>query len=258
MTAHAESIIGRQREVRKVLSHIRNRKSLHIYGAEGAGKTALLDWVYDNWGDTGVPLVPIYCRSSRTFRSILLYISLHFLDHFKHLESVDKFKRVNEIRYGTDLKKLSIRALKKMIFTYISQDNFCILLDHLDHVTPKINSFLTILYERALVISASRQSWEVDDYTFWGNLAYCLYLTPKLRVEQLSRRDTLLQMKHITGDAFETSTDLLDEIYRITRGNPRLTANIIAKALMPKYRVDGCINLKLIMLDLAIEDVPWE
>jgi len=255
MTAQAEGIIGRKSETRRVVSHIRNRKSLHIYGPEGSGKTALLDWVYDSWGTLGTPLVPIYCRSSRTFRQILLYISTFFLGHFKHLESVDKFKRIYEINCGTDLKKLSIRALKKMIFSYISLDDFCILLDHLDHVTPKINAFLVPLYERALVISASRQSWEVADYTFRGNLEYCLYLTPKLRIENLSRRDISHLMRVIAGDRFYSVENLFGEIYRITRGNPRIAGNIISKARLPKYHLDGSINLKLIMLDLKIENI---
>jgi|GEM_PF-7046629 len=37
------------KQIRKILTHIKGRKNLHIYGAEGTGKTALLDYVYDNW-----------------------------------------------------------------------------------------------------------------------------------------------------------------------------------------------------------------
>lgn len=121
-------------------------------------------------------------------RQILLYIAGFLLDHFKHLESIDKFKKVKEIEYPSDIKKLSIRHLRNLIFAYITQDDFCVILDHLEYVTPKVNGFLTTLYEKALVISASRQSWELSDYSFKGRLDYCLYLIPKLRLENLKRR----------------------------------------------------------------------
>lgn len=120
MTVHAKTILCRQREIRAMISHIEKRKSLHIYGTEGSGKTALLDWLYRNWETLGTSLVPIYCRSSRTFRSVLLNIATHLLGHFKHTESLDTFRRFHGIKCGTDLKKLTIRALDKMIFTHIS------------------------------------------------------------------------------------------------------------------------------------------
>ena len=185
---YAGTLVGRQKEIGKLLLHISNRRSLHVYSPEGTGKSALLNWAYDNWHTIDHSLIPIYCRSSRTLRQILLYIAGFLLDHFKHLESIDKFKKVKEIEYPSDIKKLSIRHLRNLIFAYLTQDDFCVILDHLECVTPKINGFLTTLYEKALVISASRQSWELSDYSFKGRLDYCLYLIPKLRLENLKRR----------------------------------------------------------------------
>ncbi len=175
---HVGTLVGRQKEIETLIRHIANRESLHIYGNEGTGKSALLKWIYDNWQGIDNTIIPIYCRSSTALRQILLYIASFLLEHFKHLESIDKFKRVKEIEYPSDIKKLRIRQLRNLIFSYIPQDNFCVLLDHLEYVTPKINGFLTTLYEKALVLSASRQSWELTDYGFMGRLDYCLYLIP--------------------------------------------------------------------------------
>lgn len=62
-------------------------------------------------------------------------------------------------------------------------------------------------------------------------------------------------MKSIAGDSFEADDSFFEYVYRITKGNAGMTKNIITKAMMPKYRVDGCINLKLILLDLKIDNL---
>lgn len=246
------SLVARDGEFAVILDHIARRKSLHIYGEEGTGKSALIDQVYDFLRARGTP-IPIYCRSSRTLRELLLRISVFLLDHFKHLSSINKFKEAKEIESYSDVKRLNMRILRNLTFTYITQKNFCIILDHLEYVTPKINSFLAVLYERAPVITASRQSWEITDYAFRGKLDYCLYLTPKLRVENLSRPDTFLLIKKLAGNAVKVKGDVLKDIYNMTKGNPGLMEKIITKILNSDYHIGGNINLKLIMLDLEIE-----
>ena len=252
-TSRTGTILGRYAEMQAILSHIRDRKSFHLYGPERSGKSTLLGWAYAQWEEIDNSLVPIYCRSSRTLREILLHLSGFLLNHFKNLTSVDKFRNVSEIATLADIRKLNIRALKKIIYAYITRDNFCVILDHLEYVTPRINSLLTVLYEKALVITASRQSWVVDDYTFWGNLEYRLYLTPKLRIENLSKQDAFLLMKNIAGDALEADRVPFEDIYRITKGNAGMIKEILTKALMPRYCFSGRINLDLVMLDLKID-----
>jgi hypothetical protein len=250
------ALVGRETELNKLLRFIRNRKSLHIYGDEGTGKSALLDRTYDNWQEIDDSLVPIYCRSSRTLRQILLCLAAFLLDYFKHLESVDKFKQIKDIKSGSDIKKLSIRALRNIVYAYISKDNFCVILDHLEYVTPKINGFLTILYERALVITASKQSWELTDYRFRGNLGYCLYLTPKLYISKLSRHDTHLLMERLWSKLQLEVLDkagLFEQVFVISGGNPKMIVEIMNRAGMKPYFRGGECNLKLIRLDIMIE-----
>lgn len=252
------TLVGRQKEIGKLLHNISNRESLHIYGPEGTGKSALLNWAYASWHALDHSLIPIYCRSSRTLRQILLCVAGFLLDHFKHLESIDKFKRVKEIEYPSDIKKLSIRQLRDLIFAYISQDNFCVLLDHLEYVTPKINGFLTTLYEKALVISASRQSWELTDYGFMGRLDYCLYLIPKLSIENLKRKEAFVLMEKFSSKlqlGLAAKRKLFEEVFRISRGNPEVISTIFEKAQRPEYHKENGLNLKLIMIDSRIEEI---
>ncbi|WP_333653186.1 hypothetical protein [Dissulfurispira sp.] len=185
----SDFIIGREKELQALIAHIMDRKNLHIYGSEGAGKSILLDWIYSKFKELDDALIPVYCRNSRTLREIVLQTAGFLLGHFKHLKSVDKFKNVKKIENPADIRKLNIRVIKNIVFAYMPKGKFCVILDHLEYVTPRINSLLTALYERVPVITASRQSWDLEDYAFRGNLAYCLYLAPKLRIENLKRKD---------------------------------------------------------------------
>ena len=264
MLPESGALIGRENELSKLLSAIRERKRLHIYGPEGTGKSSLLDWAYDNWGEIDRSadhfLIPVYSRNSSTFREIVLSISDFLLEYFKNLKSVDKFKEVTMIRRERDIRKLDIRALRNLIYTYLKRDKFCLILDHLECVTPRVNGFLGILYEQLPVISASRQSWELTDYAFRGNLGHFLYLVPKLRMENLSKTDALALMKQIAGET-KLEDDLLEKVWCISNGNPGLIKKIISRALEPKYLIYGHVDLNLIMLDMEIEKIgndAWE
>jgi chromosomal replication initiation ATPase DnaA len=248
-------LIGRDREISLIRNYIKEMKPFHIYGSEGVGKTALLEHVYSNWNYFQTPLVPIFCRTSRTLREILIHITGYLLYSSYTLQNIDKFKRVKEMRYKSDLKTINSRDLKNIIFRNISNRKFCLILDHLEHVTPKINAFLAPLKDVAMTITASRQSWELTDYQFKSRLDYCLWLLQKIKVENLTKHDTFLLMKSTAGDALKVNEDLFTEVYHITKGNPGLTKEVLAKVSMPEYRIDENINLKLIMIDLGIESL---
>lgn len=257
--SHPDFIIGRDKELQMIVTHIMERKNLHIYGSDGAGKTALLDWIYNRFKDLDNRLIPVYCRSSRTLRDIVLHISGFFLNRFENLRSIDKFKRVTEIADPADIRKLNIRALKKMIFTYIAEDNFCVILDHLEYVTPRMHAFLVPLYERALVISASRQSWELTDYAFKGKLDYhSLYLMPKLRVDNLRRKDAFVFMEYLYDTLnikVLNKPQMFNDIFRVTDGNPKMIKEIFERSKEREYFKDGVLNLKLILLDSQIDKI---
>jgi hypothetical protein len=246
-------LIGRDNEIDLIKSYINKMKSFHIYGPEGAGKTAILESIYQNWADMNTSLIPIFCRTSKTLKEILLHVAGFLLQRSRSLENIDKFKRIKQIYRQSDLKEVNSRDLKNMIFNNIGYKKFCIMLDHLDCVTPRINTFLTPLKSRAVTITASRQSWDIADYLFSARLDYCLWLLPKVKINNLSRHDALLLIEQIAGDTFTLGETLISEIYCITNGNPCMTKKILAKVFLPKYLIDGHVNLKLIGIDLKME-----
>jgi len=258
MAPPGETIIGRNKEIGIIRDYIRYRKNLHIYGPEGSGKSALLDWIYNNWNDFDSSLIPVYCRNSRTLRKILLCITEFLLKHFKNLRSINQFNQVKKIRYLSDIKKLNLLELKKITFTYITEDNFCVILDHIKDVTPRLNSFLSILYEKALVITASRKSWEIKDYDFMSRLDYSLNLIPKLRIENLQKKDSFLFMEHlynILNINFPNKLQTFKDIFHVTHGNPKMIKEIFEKAKQSEYFIGDMLNLGLIIIDCKIDNL---
>lgn len=256
--SYPDFIIGRDKELQTLIAHIMERKKLHIYGREGAGKSTLLDWVYSKFKELDDALIPVYCRNSRTLREILLNMSGFLLNYFKNLKSIDKFKNIRNIENPADIRKLNIRALKNIVFAYMPEDKFCVILDHLEYVTPKINSFLTALYENALVITASRQSWEITDYAFRGRLDYCLYLTPKLMIENLKKKDAFVFMEYLYDSLnikVSNKPQMFNDIFRVTDGNPKMIKEIFEKSQEREYFKSGILNLKLILLDSKIDKI---
>jgi hypothetical protein len=249
-------LIGRDSEIYLIKSYINEMKSFHIYGPEGVGKTSILEFIHNNWNDLKTPLLPIFCRTSRTLREILVRVSGFLLYRFGNLQNIDKFKRVKQIRCPSDLKAVNSRYLKNIIFRNIGSKKFCIILDHLEYVTPKINAFLTPLKDVAVTITSSRQSWELRDYKFKGNLGYSLYLFPKLKMTNLPNKDAYLLMEHLYGTMCLKVPDkdhLFNEIFHITKGNPKMITELLERAQRPEYFKNQICDLKLMQIDQNIE-----
>jgi len=249
---------GRQKEISVISGYLRRRRSLHLYGPEGVGKSVLLGWIFEQYSKIDNGFVLIYCRNSGslTLRGLLIDIATTLLGRYKELRGVDKYREPVVIRSAKDVDNENIINLRNIVNRYLRKDRFCLIIDHLENVTPKINSFLTSLYEHATIITASRQSWELTDYRFRGNIGYSLYLVPKVQLENLARKDAYALMEH-WYDEFQIRVKdkamFFGIIYRITNGNPKVIIDIMRKAQEHDYFRDRICNLKLIHLDLMIE-----
>ena len=258
MQSSSINLIGREGQLKTLTEQIRCRKSIHIYGPEGCGKTALLLLVSSNWKNIDRSITPVYCNDGRSLRDVLLALSLQFLSQFKKLELTDRFHRRHEFLHPYQLKSLNLDELKKAIYNCLPKRNFCIILDHLENVTPKVNSFMRVLYEKTVVITASRQSWEIRDMNSSGRLEYCLYLAPKLRMENLPPKDAFLLMQNIFHKSplkVHNPRELFARVYHITRGNPGMITDIFRIAEGGGYISGGNLNLGLLLIDRKIENL---
>ena len=252
-----DDLSGRRREIAIIRDHIQRRKSLHLYGPPGVGKSSLLEYILARWGDIPNPPVPIYCRDSGTLREIILCITHGLLGQFKHLEGLDKYREPVELEKKNDVEDENILNLKNIALRYLKSGDFCVILDHLEKATPRIHSFVSALQECSSVITASRLAWNLGDFSiFFGSLA--LWHVQKLKVENLGKDDAFILMQSLY-DSLKMNTPgargLFKDIYDISQGNPKMIETIFAKARDKKYIHHDKLNLNLIELDCRIDEV---
>jgi hypothetical protein len=250
-------ITGRKKELETIYDHIRRRKSLHIHGPEGVGKSALIDHVYWTWDKIGSSPIPIYCGNSGTLREIILCITRSLLGTFKRLKGLDKYREPVELERRNEVEDENILNLRNIAYRYLKNGDFCIILDHLEHVTPRIHSFVSALQGCSSVMTASRRAWDLNDFSgFSGSLA--LWHVPKLKVENLHKDDAFILMQSLY-DSLELNVsdapDLFKKIYDTSQGNPKMIETIFAKAADPTYLRDGRLNLNLVVIDCRMDEV---
>ena len=230
------NIVGRKEEIGTIREHIRQGKSLHIYGPEGAGKSALIDYVYRNWDEINTLRTPIYCKDSGSLEQILSTIAKFLLSQGKKLVDIDYERRTEKIILQSDeLPTVPRRYLRNMVFPHIKRGKFCIILDQLENVSQRTNSFLKALYGFTTVISVSRKSWDKTKIDFPDMLQYALWDISKLEVKNLDKEAAFSLMINVLNNSTTTKSTacrrLFEEVYVTTQGNPKMIKEIFAKAM---------------------------
>ena len=253
-----DTLQGRRREIEIIRDHIQRRESLHLYGPPGVGKSGLLNYIFARWGDIPNPPVPIYCRDSGTLREIILCITNALHSRFKRLKGLDKYQESVELERRSDVEDENILNLRNIAYRYLRSGDFCVILDHLEKLTPRIHACVSALQGFSSVMTASRQTWDslVDFSSFSGSLA--LWHVPKLKVENLGKDDAFILMQSLY-DLLKMNVSgvpgLFNDIYNISQGNPRMIETIFAKAKDNRYVHGGKLNLNLVVIDCRIDEV---
>lgn len=113
---------------------------------------------------------------------------------------------------------------------------------------------------KSALLDHLHQHWDKigGDYSFTGNLAYCLYLVPKLGIENLKKKDAFILMQqryNELGMKLPDKVRVFNDIFHISQGNPKVIHDILDKARKPDYIVDGKLNLNLIVIDCRMDEV---
>jgi len=252
-----DTLPGRRREIELIRNHIRRRKSLHLYGPAGVGKSALIHYILAHWEEMPNPPFPIYCRDSGTLREIILCITRSLLGMFKHLKGLDKYQEPVELERRIDVEDENILNLRNIAYRYLKSGDFCVILDHLENVTPRIHSWVSALHGCSSCITASRPAWDLGDFnSFSGSLA--LWHAPKLKVENLGKDDAFILMQSLYDSWMMNVSDrpgFFKDIYDISQGNPKMIETIFAKAKDKRYVHGGKLNLNLVVIDCRIDEV---
>jgi len=115
-----------------------------------------------------------------------------------------------------------------------------------------------VLYDQAVVITASRESWEIIDSALKGKLDYYLYLVPKLRIENLKKKEAFALMENLYCNLninVQDKTQMFADVFHVSRGNPKMIAQIFEKARKPEYLKENTLSLNLILIDCKMEKI---
>lgn len=224
-------LIGRGDERRALNELIQQRKSVLILGDEGVGKSALLEDALANCGIKNI----VYSKRSTTLKETLMNL----------LQSATNLK---------ELSKKNILALKKNCYDLLDARPEYVVLDHIVWVEPKFYAFLTFIKEQKFpFILATRKTGKKNV----GHLWMGLYDFAVLELQNLDQTNTDALTDYYAatfGLKLQLGADATfkKEIFKLSRGNPKIIKDLCRLARDQKYRSKGYIDLNLVDLDRRI------
>ncbi len=222
-------LIGRDKEVEKVVDTISQRKNLFLFGQESVGKTSLIKHVLDKRADKGT----LYSDNCSTIKTSLAGFLKGGYD-------------------PTFLSSQNISSLRKLFYKKVHKEKHYLLFDHMGSVGPKFFSYLENLLDKhpALFIARSPDPGEI------GNLSLLLFSFDKLEVHNLNRKRAFELITHFIEN-FGLEIDKVDffrkEVFRLSDGNPSAISEICQYAAKDEYKVGSKIKFRLLNLDRKID-----
>jgi len=229
-----EDIIGREKECAAITNFINQRRSIIVFGPEGVGKTAILTKAL-----TGFPELNKICSlESKTFKESLL--------NFMASAPFSK-KTVNEA---------NILALKKLFYEILANNKpEYIIFDHIASVEPKFYSFFVYLLEAKIPLIVLSRGLEKKEI---GHLRMSSFNFEKVEISNFDRPTADILIDHFIhefGIKITKEADFKKEVYRFSKGNPKIIKGLCFLARDVKYQKNDAIDVKLMDLDRRISEV---
>jgi hypothetical protein len=224
-------LIGRDPECRLLDDLIRQRKNILMVGPEGVGKSAVVDHVLAGGAIKNV----LYSKSSASLKETLANMA--------------------EFALGSkNLHQKNILSLKKICYQLLESIPDYAILDHMAWVAPKFYGFLTYLKEQKITFIIATRSSDKKDI---GHLWMGLYDFERLEIKNLDQAGTG-QLIYYCAQSLDLklpeATHFKNEVFKISKGNPKIIKELCRLAREEKYRPEGHIDVKLIDLDRRIKN----
>ena len=225
--------VEREEELGRLRDQARIRKSLLVFGPEGAGKSRLLRTFVEKQ-----PLA-LYVEQMRAPREFVLTLlqAMHCADH--------------NIKVPENLSTLSTTSLKGIVHRALDAHPFLMVLDHLDAPSRVVTGMIKDLhyYGRTPVIFASR-SPHMEDIgalrTFCANKSERLELKnlhPQIALE-FARREA--DKNELWASNLEA---ILPSLVEWSEGNPGAILHMLKMAQLPQYRAGDQIKSHILYVD---------
>jgi hypothetical protein len=226
--------IDRVDEMARLQAQAQRRKSMLIYGPEGAGKTRLLQ--------SFVPTQPfaLYVAQMRSPRDLMLAL-------IQDLRTLTK----RELRLPANPQTLSTSSLKGMVNRALDKFPFLLVLDHLAGPSRVVTGMIKELhyYGRTPVYFAARTPHMED---VGALLPMCSDRSEKLEVRNLTPSVALEFAKREAERTALWASNLETALHSLvdwSEGNPGSILQMLKMAALPRYRMGDQIKAHVLYLD---------
>jgi hypothetical protein len=224
------SLIGRAAESRRLRDLMRERRNILVVGAEGVGKSALINQTLVDGN----------------------------LKHYLHSTHSATLKEAleNLVRMavgGKESARQNILTLKKTCYRLLDNGPEYACFDHVGPVDRRYYAFLSYLRERGLPLFIATRGVGKENL---GRLWMGVYDFATIEVKNLDAASAG-QLTDRWASALDlaagAAVDFKKEVFKASNGNPSIIIELCRLARNHKYRINGTINVRLINLDRRIQ-----
>ena len=219
------AFIGRESEIARLRALYADRRHVVIVGPAGIGKTALLRQVRQS--------CPMFlCEETSSLRRIC--------------ESLER-------ELGWSHYKMNVIERKNRLLTYLGRRGEAIGLDHVALTPPRVSRFVQHLADTVPVWIACQSTTARDIGHVWQHL----FRFERVELAGLSLGEvrTLVEGAANLGNIQAEARDHISQIYRLSKGIPRILEELIIEMAVRKYQMNSAFGMHLLDLDRRIQEL---
>src|SRR5436309_11267706 len=215
-----------RREAIKELCHLHAlREHVLIVGPAGIGKSAILRQVQQH-----CPL--LVCEETSSLRRLCHSI---------------------ERQLSWSQHKLDVIERKNRLLALLERRGKPVAFDHVARTAPRVARFIALLAEKVPIWIACRSDRANEIGHVWEHL----YKFTRLEIAPFAAGDTgqFILEAIAQGNIQPDVREHLDELHRMSEGNPRVLEELLMELTSREYRMDGLCRLDLLDLDRRIHEI---
>jgi hypothetical protein len=219
------AFFGRAIEIDRLRSLYAFRKHVLIVGPAGIGKTALLRQIRQQF-----PL--LICEDTSTLRRIC--------------DSIER-------QLGWTHYKLNVIERKNRLLAHLERRGEPVAFDHVALTPPRVARFMALLAEKIPIWIACRSDRAHEIGHMWEHL----YKFMRLEIAAFAAEETgqFILEAIAEGNIQPDARKHLDELHRMSEGNPRVLEELLMELASREYKMDGLCGLDLLDLDRRIHEI---
>jgi hypothetical protein len=219
------AFFGREKEIEQLRTLHALRKHVLIVGPAGIGKTALLRQIRQH-----CPL--LVCEETSSLRRIC--------------DSIER-------QLGRTHYKINVIERKNRLLAHLERRGEPVAFDHVAHTPRRVARFMAFLAEKIPVWIACRSDRAHEIGHIWEHL----YQFTRMEIAPFTDEDTgeFVLEAIAEGNIQPDAAEHLDELHRMSEGNPRVLEQLLMELASHEYKMDGVCGLELLGLDRRIHGI---